>query len=225
MSVPSPHGALSLPEELVVLSHLDSGKVRSTRQTAIGCAVAELGELALRRRIAVRPRRFTRFGVEVHQRGGDIHVLDHRPTGLAWADELLDELRYRSVAERKPLPLAKWLDFRGATPLAVHRIPLVRGGVLRRRSGGYFRCERHFPDPAARTALIGGLRAAHDGGQVFDERALLLSDLVEGVELVDDLGLTPSWRGRVDRAREVGAAEGLRDTGTVLGAAVPSRRD
>ncbi|MET1072586.1 MAG: GPP34 family phosphoprotein, partial [Umezawaea sp.] len=172
---------------------------------------------------------FTRFGVEVHQLGGDIHVLDHRPTGVAWADELLDELRYRSVAERKPLPLAKWFDFRGATPLAVHRAPLVRGGVLRHRPGGFLRRERHFPDPDRRAALIGALRAVHNGGQAFDERTLLLSDLVEGVELVKDLGLAQSWRRRLDRARGVGAVEDvpedLRDTSTVLGAAVPSRQD
>ncbi len=127
------------------------------------------------------------------------------------------------------MALAKWLDFRGATPLAVHRASLIRAGVLRRKPGGVFRRERHFPDPAAREALISAIRTVHDEDRAFDERALLLSDLLDGVELVKDLGLALTWRERLDRARGAGSVadvpEDLRDTSTVLGAAVPSRQD
>ncbi|WP_406404220.1 GPP34 family phosphoprotein [Streptomyces sp. NBC_00879] len=45
MSGPAPW-YLSLPEEFVLLSHLESGTVHDAAQTAFGCAAAELGELA-----------------------------------------------------------------------------------------------------------------------------------------------------------------------------------
>ncbi|GGR10817.1 hypothetical protein WEB32_04710 [Streptomyces netropsis] len=73
------------------------------------------------------------------------------------------------------------------------------------------------------------LRAAHYGASPLDDRTLFLCDLVEGAEVMMDLGLALSLRQRLDRGRGAGAAahflEEPRDTSTVLGLAVPTRHD
>lgn len=231
MSVPSP-GYLSLPEEFVLLSHLASGKVHGSARAVIGCAAAELGELALRRKLLVRSRKSTMFGFEVYRlHGVKIELLDTDRTGLVWADELLVELTHRSVSEHGRVSLNKWFR-RHHQAFSRHRTALTERGMLRHKPGGrpsLFRSltkERLYPDPAMRNALIMKVRAAGSEQIRLDEHMLFLCDLVEAAGLSKETGFTLSLRQRRDRGRGVGAAgflpEELRDTSTALASSVPT---
>lgn len=233
MSVPPPRN-LSLPEEFVLLSHLASGKVHGSARAVIGCAAAELGELALRRKLLVRSRKSRMLGFDVYRTHGvEIELLDSGPTGLAWADELLAELQqHGSAAGHGRVRLPGWFR-RHHQGFSLHRAALAARGVLRPRPGrhtGLFRFparQRHYPDHVVRDALIAEVRAAAGEQSRIDEHMLFLSDLVETVGLSKDLGATMSTRRRLDRARGVGAVEhlpeDLRDTSSALAALVPTR--
>jgi hypothetical protein len=234
MSVPAQR-LLSLPEEFVLVSHLASGKVHGSPQAVIGCAAAELGELALRRHLAVRSRKTKALGFDVYRlHGVEIELLGAGPThstGLAWADELLAELRqYPSASEHGRVRLNSWFRRRHQA-FSLHRARLVRrGALLPRPGGGIFRSktgQRHYPDHPLRDALIAEVRATSSGQRRLDAHMLFLSDLMEAVGLSRDLGIRPSARQRLDRGRGLGPVEhlpeDLRDTSTALAAAVPSR--
>lgn len=232
MSAPAPR-YLCLPEEFLVLSHLDSGKVRDSHQTAFGCAAAELGELALRRKLLLRTRKFRKFGVEIYRLKAEIQLLDTGRTGLVWADELLAELERRSDSALKPIALGRWLIQRRRAAFRLHRNALTERGVLLRKPGRFLSSrQRHYPNRGVRNTLINQIRAAHSGQSPLDEHMLFLYDLVEGTELSKDLGLGLSWRHSLDRARDrahgVGAEEfvpeDLRDTSAVLSGSVSIRR-
>ncbi|WP_051791554.1 GPP34 family phosphoprotein [Amycolatopsis jejuensis] len=84
---------LTLPEEFALLSLSSSGKVIDAGQAEVGCAVAELAELALRGRLVVEARKSRVLGLDVHHlRNTTITVLDPTPTGLPWADSALSAL-------------------------------------------------------------------------------------------------------------------------------------
>ncbi|MGW0210331.1 GPP34 family phosphoprotein [Streptomyces sp. NPDC003233] len=122
---------LSLPEEFVLLSYRRSGKVREVRQTATGCAVAELGELALRRTLLTPPRKKSKvLGLDVYQLNTRIELLHTGPTGLAWDDELVTELERDRAAAQKPVPVHRWLRRRSQAAFALHRDALVEHGLL-----------------------------------------------------------------------------------------------
>jgi Golgi phosphoprotein 3 (GPP34) len=156
----------SLPEEWSLLSFTDSGKVRDSNQAVAGCAAAELGELALRRKLLVRSRKSNIFGFDVYRTSpAEIQVIDTSRTGLPWADELLADLERRCVSEQGRLSLRQWLRQR-RNAFFLHRDALAERGVLRhapgKRSGPFrpFSSERYYPDPGVRDALITELRAA-----------------------------------------------------------------
>lgn len=89
---------LSLPEEFALLSYGENGRVPNSAQTAAGCAAAELGELALRRRLLVRPRKTRKLGVEIYQHRGEIELSPNTArTDLTWADDLLSSLGTRTA--------------------------------------------------------------------------------------------------------------------------------
>ncbi|EST18953.1 GPP34 family phosphoprotein [Streptomyces roseochromogenus] len=88
-------GPLTLPEEFTLLSLAETGKVIDSDQAGVGCAVAELGELALRGKLAVRTRKSTVFGLDAYRPyRAEIELVNADSTGLAWADELLAELAH-----------------------------------------------------------------------------------------------------------------------------------
>ncbi|MDJ1133908.1 GPP34 family phosphoprotein [Streptomyces iconiensis] len=224
MSAPPPQ--VTLPEAFVLLSHLDSGEVHDLSQTAAGCAAAELGELALRRRLRVVPRKKRRvLGFEVYSEPGEIRLLDTAPTGLDWADRLLEKLELHAAPDGGAIRVHEWLQLRSREGVFLHRDVLSERGVLRHVPGGRVTRQRHYPDAALRDALLSRLRAVNSGLIPLDEHTLLLLDLLERAEL--DLKLTLSMRQRLDRARGVGAVaalpEDMRDTSTVLRMSVPSR--
>jgi len=221
---------LSLPEEFVLLSHWGSGRVHDSAQTAFGCAAAELGELALRRKLLVRPHKSRKFGFEVYRHKGEIHLLETDRadrTGLAWADELLAGLETRSAHEPRPITVQRWLRQRHREAFALHREALTGRGVLRRERGRFLGKDRYYPDPAVRNALINEVSAAHTGRIPLDEHLLFLCDLLEAAELTKDFGLRLTRRQRLDRGRGIGSAgslpEALRDTSTVLAFSLPKR--
>ncbi len=220
---------LSLPEEFALLSYGENGRVPNSGQTAAGCAAAELGELALRRRLLVRPRKTRKLGVEIYQLRGEIELSPNTArTGLAWADDLLSALGARAAGlAPRPLTVTRWLRERGREALAFHTDALTERGVLRHRPGTLLTRTRHHPDPVLRTALLNGVRAVRAEQVPLDEHMLFLCDLLDGAGLTKDFGLTLTRPQRLERARGIGAAgalpETLRDTSTVLGFSLPGR--
>ncbi|QHC23302.1 hypothetical protein [Streptomyces sp. GS7] len=90
---------LTLPEEFALLSLAETGKVIDSGQAEVGCAVVELGELALRGKLVIRTRQSTVFGLDVyHPYRAEIELVDTGSTSLAWADELLAELAHAGEA-------------------------------------------------------------------------------------------------------------------------------
>ena len=220
---------LSLPEEFALLSYGENGRVPNSGQTAAGCAAAELGELALRRRLLVRPRKTRKLGVEIYQLRGEIELSPNTArTGLTWADDLLSALGARTAdLAPRPLTVTRWLRERGREALAFHTDALTERGVLRHRPGTLLTRTRHHPDPVLRTALLNGVRAVRAEQVPLDEHMLFLCDLLDGAGLTKDFGLTLTRPQRLERARGIGAAgalpETLRDTSTVLGFSLPGR--
>jgi hypothetical protein len=221
---------LSLPEEFALLSLAESGKMIDSGQVVVGCAAAELGELALRRKLLVRSRKFTIFGLDGYRpHPAEIQLLDTSPTGLVWADQLLDELRRRDAAEVGRVIVWPWLRQRRAA-FALHRDALTARGVLRhqpRRHSGPFRAfgrDRYYPDPVVRSELIAAVRAACTGPSQLDEHMLFLSDLVDSSQLYKDLGFTIRVQSMLDRNRGRGTfPQDLRDTSALLAFWVPKR--
>lgn len=123
--------------------------------------------------------------------------------------------------------MTRWLRERGREALALHAGALVERGVLRHRPGTLLTRTRHYPDPALRAALLGGVRAVRAEQVPLDEHMLFLCDLLDGADLTKDFGLTLTRPQRLERARGTGAAgalpEALRDTSTVLGFSLPGR--
>jgi len=229
---PAPLQRLSLPEEFVLLSYGENGRVPNSRQAAAGCAAAELGELALRRRLLVKPRKTRKLGVEIYQKRGEIELsvnaVNTTGTGLTWADDLLSALWTRTNAlAPRPLTVTRWLRERGREALALHTSALTERGVLRHRPGTLLTRTRHHPDTALRGTLIDGVRAVRAEQVPLDEHMLFLCDLLDGADLTKDFGLTMTRPQRLERARGIGAAgalpEALRDTSTVLGFSLPAR--
>lgn len=99
---------MSLPGEFLLLAYTRHGNIHDHARSVAGCAAAELGELALRRRIRVAPRhKINLFGLQCHIPSGKIHVLDLTPTGLAWADDFWQSwavLRPPKAAQPPPQP-------------------------------------------------------------------------------------------------------------------------
>lgn len=233
---------LSLPEEFTLLSYGENGRVPNPAQTAAGCAAAELGELALRRRLLVRPRKTRKLGVEIYQLRGEIELTPSTPgtpnapstanmpgTGLTWADDVLSALWARTATlAPRPLTVTRWLRERGRAALGLHTGALIERGALRHRPGTLLTRTRHHPDPTLRTALLNGVRAVRAEQVPLDEHLLFLCDLLDGAGLTKDFGLTLTRPQRLERARGIGAAaalpETLRDTSTVLGFSLPARQ-
>jgi hypothetical protein len=228
-----PLRTLSLPEEFALLSLTDSGKPRDSAQAVDGCAAAELGELALRRKLLVRSRKSEMLGFDAYRpHPAEIQLLDTSPTGLVWADDLLAELGRRCASGHERIVLRQWLrQRRGA--FSLHRDALAEYRVLHHKPGrhsGLFRFigrERYYPDSVVRNALITTVRAASSGQSPLDEHMLFLSDLVGIAGLHKDLGFELSLRHRLDRGRGGGAVESLpedlRDTSAVLASSVPKK--
>ncbi|RCG26727.1 hypothetical protein DTL70_06660 [Streptomyces diacarni] len=218
---------LSLPEEFALLSHLPSGKVHGKLRAVAGCAAAELGELALRRRVLVRPRETTVLGVraQITHRAG-LELLDISPTGLPWADEVLAELSRFPVSREGWINIRQWLRERRRHAFGVHTAVLMERGVLRQRSGvlGGKRC---VPDEGVRGAVVAQLRAIGSGQRAVDAHGLFLCDLIRAVGLHRTLRVPMGLRTTPYRSRGAGSAESvpeeLRCASSALVALVPSR--
>jgi hypothetical protein len=191
-------GPLTLPEEFALLSLADTGKVIDSGQAKVGCAVAELGELALRGKLLIRPHERKVFGPVV-QFLQLVELIDAAPIGLTWADELLAELAHETGA----LALSRSLRHRRRDAFRWHRDALVARGLVRHvPSRGLLRRERYLPDPTVRNGLIDEVRLAAEilrvrgGGRRLDAHAMFLSDMVIRGELDKDLGIAqPTRRG------------------------------
>ncbi|AOR30931.1 hypothetical protein BFF78_07595 [Streptomyces fodineus] len=221
---------LSLPEEFVLLSYRRSGNVHEVRQTATGCAVAELGELALRRTLLTPPRKKSKVcGLDVYHLNSRIELLHTDPTGLAWGDELVTELERERAAARKPVPVHRWLRRRFHAALVLHRNALVEHGLLSPGHSTILKRPRYHPNSRVRDALIGHLQAVCHGESPLDAHMLFLLALVKGAQLSGEFGLSWSQLQKLGVVAGVGPAahlpEDLRDTSIVLGALVPAREN
>lgn len=235
MSVP-PQRFLSLPEEFVLLSHLPSGKVFGSGRArpVIGCAAAQLGEFALRGKLAVRVRKSKAFGMDVYRlHGVKIELLDPSPTGLDWADGLLAELQRHSAASNDGRVSLHWWFRRYQQGFAQHRDALAARGLLHPKPGGpsglIRRRQRHYPEHVAREALIAEMHAAASEQTRIDARMLFLLELVQAARLSRELGVALSMGQRLDRSRGTGVVEAvpedLRDASAALAGAMPKRDD
>ncbi|MFC9940164.1 GOLPH3/VPS74 family protein [Nocardiopsis alba] len=206
----------SLPEEFLLLSHHPHGRLDDPDLTALGCALAELGELVLRRDLWLATKKTRLFGLDVYSLSGRIHLQSSAPTGLAWADEILSEVGAMTVSRGGPIRLDAWIRHRDSRALSLHEEALIGRGLLRpSRIRGH-----HVPDPAVCDTLVIWLQAIAEERASMDERMLFLFDLVTGARLGEHLGVTLKTRQRFDRARGIGAVAGLsedmRDASTVL---------
>ncbi|GAA3979775.1 hypothetical protein GCM10022384_31510 [Streptomyces marokkonensis] len=211
----------------MLLSYLASGKVQDSGQASFGCAAAELGELALRRKLLLRPRKTRKkFGVEFYRYPRDIELLETGRTGLVWADALLAELEVHA-SEPEPVLLRQWLRRRRREALALHRETLTRRGLLLHRPTRLGR-DRYYPCVVTRAALIDEIRACYIDQRRLDARLLLLCDLVEAAEMRDELSLRLTWRQWLGWSRRAGVVESvpeeLRETSWMLRLMVPSRK-
>lgn len=233
---------MTLPEEFLLLCHDRYGNVHAYDRTVAGCAAAELGELALRHRLRVVPnRKIKLFGFESYASSGKIRMLDLTPTGLAWADDLLEELGRLSAprgrtdsdpdqaeSPRRLIRLHKWLRLRGDQAFFLHRDAMIENSLLFPGAGSAEEDEEfHYPDSGVRNLLIDRLQAVNSEKVPMDERSLLLLDLVGDVGLEDELGLTLTIRQRLDHARGIGRVaaipEDMRDTSTLLSGTIFAR--
>ncbi|GGK78361.1 hypothetical protein Sme01_23010 [Sphaerisporangium melleum] len=233
---------MSLPEEFLLLSHGRHGNVHDHDRSVVGCAAAELGELALRRRLRLAPHWMINFwGITCFFTTAEIHVLDLTPTGIGWADDLLTELGRLSAPEghpasdptrtaspSRPILLQRWLRLRGDRAFLLHREAMIERGLLFYSPG--FRPEheeRHYPDAALRTMLIDWLRAVNSAEVPADEQSLLLRDLVDGAGLNKELGLNRSIRQLRDQIRRTGTVaavpKDMENTSDLLTLSFPRR--
>lgn len=215
-------GPLVLPEEFALLSLAYAGKVIDSAQARRGCAVAELGELVLRGRLTVRPRKSRVLGLDgYHHLKTEIEVADASPTGLAWADEVL-----AGLAQSGGTVVARKWVLRRTISFLLHRDALAGRGLIRHvPASGLFRRERSFPDRAAREQVISKIRLRESQA---DARVLFLADLVIAGDLARDLHIPrPGWRQVRDMHRGAGAAgsvpETLREASYLLSKLVPER--
>lgn len=196
-------GPLTLPEEFALLSLADTGRVIDSGQAKVGCAVAELGELALRGKLLIRRHESKVFGLSViRQISQVIELVDAAPVGLAWADELLAELANETEAVAVAGSRLLWRR-RRRNAFLWHRDALVARGLVRYvPSSGLFRRERHLPDSTMRNRLINEVRLATEvvqdtgGGRRLDVHTMFLSGMVIRSELDRDLGVVQAAGGR-----------------------------
>jgi hypothetical protein len=202
---------LTLPEEFALLSLTDDGAVIDPGQARVGCALAELGDLALRGKLLVRYRRLKLLGViDVYVPSRvEIELIDTTPVGVPWADELLAELARTGETVVTYKALRRRLRRRDA--FLWHRDDLVTRGliqyVLEKRRFRRDR-DRYRPDLAVRATLIKDLGSATSREHPMDAHMMLLSAMVIRSELNGDLGIpAPRRRRGQDRADRGGAAE------------------
>ncbi|MFH9728876.1 GPP34 family phosphoprotein [Streptomyces sp. NPDC017260] len=219
---------MTLPEEFVLLAHSPSGKVRGSAQASFGCAAAELGELALRRKVLLRPRVSRTFGIETYGCPRGIDLLGTGRTGLAWADALLAELEV-CTSEPEPVTLRQWLRRRGGAAPAPHREALTERGHLLHKPSRLPGRDRYHPCTATRAALVDEIRGGCSGRRGLDAHLLLLCDLAEAAGTGRSLSLRLTWRQWLDWSRRTGVLESvpedLRDTSELFRFMVPSPED
>ncbi|MER7010561.1 GPP34 family phosphoprotein [Saccharopolyspora sp. NPDC000359] len=194
---------LSLPEEFLLLSHLDTGKVSHEHATSHGCAAAELGELLIRDKIGIwhHERRF--FGLTVQLGSGKIDVRDSGSTGLRWAEDVLNALVRQQAARSKPVSVPSWVRRRSSEALHRHRSGLIARGLMLHAPTSRWKPDRYFPHRPAREALLAELHAAITGRRPHDGRTYVLSELATANGLGEELrGGLSAWS--VFKARREG---------------------
>lgn len=211
----------SLPEEFLLLSHHSYGGLPDPQKTGAGCAAAELAELALHRRLRVTPEKKRRMlGFDFHSPPNSVHLTDPTPTGLAWADDLLEELGYLTASQGNGIHLDTWLRMRLHTSLSLHREALIE------RIGPFptVKHKNRYPHSHVCDVLITWLRDAAEEWFSIDERTLFLSDLADGAGLSQEFGAALTIFQRINRARGTGAVaavpEYLRVTSMILSGSI-----
>jgi hypothetical protein len=170
---------LTLPEEFVLLLHKPNG---SYYATADQTAAAEIGELVLQHRIKLD--------------GTKLLVLDPRPSGIAWIDELLSEFQKKSGVTNKPVELTWWLPMRTGA-FKAHRAALTEHGLLTHKSKktlGFIPSDRYYADDLVRDALVSEIRQVARVERPIDNRLALLCALVHRSGLVNMLGFDNAER-------------------------------
>ncbi|MDA3628142.1 GPP34 family phosphoprotein [Saccharopolyspora sp. WRP15-2] len=219
MNAPRP---LTLPEEFVLLAHQPSGTVQSVLRADAGCAAAELGDLALRGKLRIRTNKFEFLGIRVYRGTNAVELLDVSPTGLGWADALLDELARLSAT--RPVPVREWRQTRGVEAFDRHRAALVERGLLHHEPSDIPAQDRYLPHNPTRDALIAEIETAIGSHAPIGAHMLFRFDLANAIA---QLRITKRGRWVMNRDRGIGPVadipEDLRETSRVLTMVLPER--
>lgn len=176
---------LTVPDELALLLHKPSGTSFVGASPGAATAAAEVGELVLHGRLALR--------------GTAVQLRDASSSGLPWLDQLMAQLQRVAGRDDRPVQLGWWLPLRSGA-FATHRSVLVERGVLRlerRKFLGVLPDDRYHPDRATRDALLAELHGLAQGELPVDGRRALLGALVHRSGLDHALDLDRAERARL----------------------------
>lgn len=171
-----------LPGDVVLLLHAPTGRRYQSANPPVATAAAEIGELALRHRIAIE--------------GKKLRVVDHSSTGVNWLDQLIADLLRKSGPYGKPVTISSWIGGR-SWAFKTHRHGLTLHGLLhleQRKVLGVFPDDRYYADPMVRDALIAELGRVARVEQPIDERLALLTAITHATGLARSLGFGPQER-------------------------------
>ncbi len=170
-------GMTTLPEELLLLSLMPTGKLYDKHRVGFGLPAAILGELTLAGRIGTVQ--------------GRVWVIDGGPTG----DPALDGMLHRLAGRGSPVPAWRWVHDHHDYFRRSYLDRLARAGMVQQRthkSLGMFETQRYHPAPDAQGQVRQRLDMMGAGQAWPDPRGLLLAALAHGIGLVPRLFLGPA---------------------------------
>lgn len=185
--MPDTNGALTLPDEFVLLLHNGEGAHYPIEMPTVATSAARVGELALRSRVRVEDRK--------------LYVIDESPAGIPWFDELLGRFAKKGGGEGKPVDLGSWLTFELST-FSEHRDFLVQNSLLDKRTKktlGFIKSSEYYPEPGVRDRVLAELSAVARSEREPGNRTAVLAAIVHACGLDKKLGFTDSERARLDR--------------------------
>lgn len=200
--------SLTLPGAFVLLLQKPNGASYRNSMAATVVVAAELGELALQKRVTWQ--------------GKQLHLADATPTGIARLDALLTKIDSRTGHGGKPIGVRSWValrGMRGKSTLRKHRAILAEQQFVTREPHkllGMLPNDRYVPDAEARDAVVGRIRSAAQGGR-YDERTELLCCLVHASSGANTLGFDRDERAKLKEiAQGSELAQSVQQTVAVL---------
>lgn len=185
--------SLTLPGAFVLLMQKPNGSKYHNSMAPPVVAAAELGELALRERVALEDKK--------------IHLRDTSPSGTEWVDHVLAELDKKTNHGNKPLGVHRWVSLRGNSILRKHRDVLVGRELLDHEQDSVLGVprNRYVPHAATRDGILDEMhRATRE--ERCDDRLALLCSLVHASTAASSLGFDRQERAKLE---EISKGEAL----------------